>query len=192
MRTLLLTGLPCVLLAGCADTPDSRYRDIKHLELPPILAIEHHPQPAAETPAATAASSTKKKSVLEGIAQLIEKDGKQQMQLKTRPERAWELTDTALQLAGVEILDKNRSALSFKVRFDPDGKGFMAWLNDQYQTADYAISVKEELAGTTVQATLINPETLEVNQEPPTDSSNALMEKLHSTLQEKVINRAGS
>jgi uncharacterized lipoprotein len=41
MLKKLFYSLSCFLLTACADSGSDKYRDIKHLEFPPELAIEH-------------------------------------------------------------------------------------------------------------------------------------------------------
>ncbi len=181
----LIYSLPCVLLAACADTSD-KYRDIQHLELPPTLAIEHTASAPVETESQT---TPRKKSILEGIEQLAEKDGKPILQINTRLDKAWELTETALKLADIEILDKNRNELTFQVNYDPDGSGLLTLFNDQYYPADYTLTVTEAITGIEVSAKLAEKAVNGETQHGYNDASAELIKRLHQVLQEKIINR---
>lgn len=181
----LLYGLPYFLLAACADTSD-KYRDIQHLEMPPTLAIEHTNSTPAETDSGKA---LQKKSLLDGIEQLVEQDGKPILQIKTRLARAWDLTETALQLANIETLDKNRNALTFQVNYDPDGSGFASLLNNEYDAEDYTLTLKDGIAGVEVHAELAKQAANGDSQEGDNDASAELIKRLHQVLQEKVLNR---
>ncbi|MDD1621784.1 MAG: outer membrane protein assembly factor BamC [Methylococcaceae bacterium] len=195
MPRKLIYSLPCVLLAACADTSD-KYRDIQHLEMPPTLIIEHTasaPTETSDTPTETiSGKATKKKSILEGIEQLAEKDGKPILQINTRLDRAWDLTETALKLADIEILDKNRNDLSFQVNYDPDARGLLNFFSNQYDAANYALSLKEATSGIEVSAKLAQKTANGETQESAHDASDELIKRLHQVLQEKVINRDNS
>lgn len=187
MPRKLIYSLPCVLLAACADTSD-KYRDIQHLEMPPMLVIEHTNSAPVE-PETVSDSVTTKKSLLEGIEQLVEKDGKPILQINTRLDRAWDLTDTALKLASIEVLDKNRNELTFQVSYDPDGRGLLSLLANQYDEASYTLTLKEATTGIEVSAKLAQKGVYGESQEGYDDASSELIKKLHQVLQDKVINR---
>lgn len=187
MPRKLIYSLPCVLLAACADTSD-KYRDIQHLEMPPTLVIEHTNSAPVE-PETVSDSVTTKKSLLEGIEQLVEKDGKPILQINTRLDRAWDLTDTALKLASIEVLDKNRNELTFQVSYDPDGRGLLSLLTNQYDEASYTLTLKEATTGIEVSAKLAQKGVYGESQEGYNDASSELIKKLHQVLQDKVINR---
>lgn len=195
MPRKLFYSLPCLLLAACADTSE-KYRDTHHLELPPTLAIEHTNSTPAETsdsPTETVSSKpSKKKSILEGIEQLAEKEGKPILQINTRLDRAWDLTETALKLADIEILDKNRNDLSFQVNYDPDARGLLNFFNNQYEAADYTLTLKEAISGIEVSARLAQKSSNGEPQEGNNDASAELIKRLHQVLQEKIINRDNS
>lgn len=182
MLRKLTYGLPCLLLTACADAPD-KYRDTHHLELPPVLPIEHtNPQPAVE------ADDLKPKSALANLMAFTDGD-KPVLTLKTRRDRAWEMVATALKLADIELLDKNQEENRFQVRYDPDTGGkdaglLRALLNNHYDEAEYTITLKEEGAGVVVNAAPSKPEDTEAE-----DGSKELVRLLHKTIDEKIINR---
>lgn len=186
MPRKLIYSLPCMLLAACADTSD-KYRDIQHLEMPPTLAIEHTAN--ATEVEAESEMTPRKNSLLDGIERLIEKDGKPVMRINTRLDRAWDLTETALKLADVEVLDKNRNELTFLVNYDPDRSGLIGLLTSQYDEAYYTLTLTEAVTGIEVSAKLAEKGAYGDSQEGFEDASAELIKRLHQVLQEKVINR---
>ncbi|MBD9359457.1 outer membrane protein assembly factor BamC [Methylomonas fluvii] len=183
LRTLTYS-LPCLLLVACADAPD-KYRDTHHLELPPVLPIEHtNPQPAL------AVDDLKPKSALADLMAFTDDAGKPVLTLNTRPDRAWEMVATALKISNIEVLDKSQEDQRFQVRYDPDTSGkdvglLRALLNNDYDEAEYTIKLKEERRGLTVNASLTKPEDLEFGE----DGSAELIRLLHKAIDEKIINR---
>jgi len=120
MRNLLTCTLSGLLLSACSDTPE-KYRDIKHLELPPTLAIEHNTStPIRSSSGVTSTSSTPNKapSDLDKLIYLSGETTHPIITLKTRYERAWDLIDHGLTLADVEMVEKDREKGIFKVRFE--------------------------------------------------------------------------
>lgn len=186
MRMLrkLSYGLPVLLLAACGETPE-KYRDIHHLELPPVLPIEHtNPQPAI------AVDDMKPKSALANLMDFVELDGKPRLTLKTSRDRAWEMVATALKISDVEVLDKNPDENRFLVRYDPDTGGkdvglIRALLNNHYPEAEYTINLNDEISGVIVKAALSKPDDVETDA----DGSAELIRLLHKAIDEKIINR---
>ncbi|WP_446809064.1 hypothetical protein ACH50O_17660 [Methylomonas sp. 2BW1-5-20] len=182
-RTLTY-GLPCLLLAACADAPD-KYRDTHHLELPPVLPIEHtNPQPAV------AADDLKPKSALANLMAFTDNAGKPLLTLKTRRDRAWEMISTALKISDIEVLDKNQDENRFQVRYDPDTSGkdvglLRSLISNHYDEAEYNITLKEEIAGIAVNAALSKPDAVDADS----DGSAELIRLLHKIIDEKIINR---
>ncbi|WFP48965.1 outer membrane protein assembly factor BamC [Methylomonas sp. EFPC3] len=176
-------ALPCLLLAACGETPE-KYRDTHHLELPPVLPIEHtNPQPALDS------DDLKPKSALAGLMTFTDGD-KPLLTLKTREERAWEMIATALKITDIEILDKNQQDGRFQVRYDPDTAGkdlslIRTLLNNHYAEAEYLITLQEQTGGIRVNAALAKPEDMETDE----DGSAELLRLLHKTIDEKILNR---
>lgn len=187
--TNLAYGLPALLLVACADTSD-RYRDVRQLELPPELPIEHtHTQPAIVADEMVSRSS----SPLAGMMAFRDDGSKPVLTLKTRPERAWDMVAVALKLGDIEVLDKNREANRFQVRFDPDTAGkeesvLDIFASDDYEEAEYTIILKEDIQGVAVNAALSKPE----QSDSVKDASPELLRFLHKTIDEKIINRESS
>lgn len=189
MNKSSLLILPSLLLLACGETSE-RHRDLRHLELPPELPIEHtHHQ------AAVGADDLKPKSsasgILAGLMSFEEVGGKPILTLKTRSERAWEMVATALRLTEIQVLDKNREQRAFQVRYDPDvdGKdvGFIgSLLSNDYPEADYAITLKDESGAIRVNVAPNQSAKLESAE----DGSNELVRLLHKTIEEKIINRS--
>lgn len=180
----LTYGLPCLLLTACADAPD-KYRDTHHLELPPVLPIEHtNPQPAL------AADDLKPRSALANLMAFTDEAGKPLLTLKTRTDRAWEIVATALKISNIEVLDKNQEDQRFQVRYDPDTSGkdiglLRSLFNNNYDEAEYTIKLKDERGGVIVDARLSKPDGLEFGE----DGSAELIRLLHKTIDEKILNR---
>ena len=126
MRKTTLYTLPCVslLLVACADSPD-KYRDIKHLEMPPTLAIERNTSTPVKSSRSSAASTstsnseTKPKSAsdLDKLIYITGDDQHPVLQLKTRFDRAWDLINHGLQIAEIEVIDKSRDGGKIRVRY---------------------------------------------------------------------------
>ncbi|WGS86034.1 outer membrane protein assembly factor BamC [Methylomonas sp. UP202] len=189
LKTLRYT-LPCLLLAGCADAPE-KYRDIKHLELPPVLPIENpHPQPAIAADD-LAGSKSGGKSMLAGLVDFKDDGQKPQLTLMTRLDRAWEMVETALTLSDIDIVDKNRNDNKIQVRYDPDTGGKTKsllnrlFLDNDFPEAEYTISLTDAISGVKVNAALGKPDDFSANE----DGSAALIRLLHDTIDKKIINR---
>lgn len=186
MSRKLLYCLILTLISACSDT-SSRYRDLRQLELPPALPIEHtHTQPALVADDMTRTSS----SPLAGLMAFQDDDKAPILTLKTRPERAWDMIVVALKIANVKVLDKNREARSIQVRFDPDtaGKEESIWdlfAANNYDEADYTITMAEGIMGVRVEVGLNNPKQLEFGK----NASPELLRFLHKVIDEKIINR---
>ena len=185
MLKKLSYGLPVLFLAACAESPE-KYRDTHHLELPPVLPIEHtNPQPAL------AVDDMKPKSSLASLMDFAEVGGKPRLTLKTSTDRAWEMIATALKISDVAVLDKNQDENRFQVRYDPDTGGkdvslIRELLNNHYPEAEYTIRLKDEISGVVVNAALSKPD----SEEPDADGSDELIRLLHKLIDEKIINRA--
>ena len=169
MRKTTLYTLPCVslLLVACADSPD-KYRDIKHLEMPPTLAIERNTSApvkssrsssyasnsSASTASTSSSSETKAKpaSDLDKLIYLTGDDQHPVLQLKTRFDRAWDLIDRGLQLAEIEVVDKNHDEGKIRVRYVADqtskGRGFMSsvtsFLTDKFEDTEYTLTLDKD------------------------------------------------
>lgn len=161
MRKLLTVALSSLLLSACADTTE-KYRDIKHLEMPPTLAIEHNTSaPVKPTRSSTSSSSDslksdtssqKSSSDLDKLIILSGDDNQPVLQLKTRFDRAWDLIDRALMLAEIEVVDKNREAGTIKVRYVADQnskqRGFFgsvsSFFSDKFADIEYNLSLDKD------------------------------------------------
>jgi uncharacterized lipoprotein len=126
MRKTTTLTLPCLslLLVACADSPD-KYRDIKHLETPPTLAIERNTSTPVKssrsssttTTASTSETNSKSASDLDKLIYITGDDQQPVLQLKTRFDRAWDLLERGLQLAEIEVIDKNRYEGKIRVNY---------------------------------------------------------------------------
>jgi len=147
MLKKLFYSLSSILLISCADSGSDKYRDIKHLEFPPTLTIEHtnassygsaysdtKDKPKTETakPDETIAKSEPNKTEnlpknastdLGRLIRLVGDPDKPRLQLKTRFDRAWDLVAHGLSLAGIEVVDANHDAGIYRVHYVADGEG---------------------------------------------------------------------
>lgn len=185
MSKHLIYGLPVLLLLGCADTSD-RYRDTRHLEIPPELPIEHtHSQPALSQN-----DLKPKTSPLDGLLDFQDDSTQPKLTLNTRPDRAWEMIIVALKITNIQVLDKNREENRIQVHYDPDTNGeeegiLDAIFNNNYAEADYSISLTPEDQGLRVHAALSKPDEVEEGE----DGSAKLVRLLYKTIDEKIIHR---
>jgi uncharacterized lipoprotein len=150
MRKTTVFTLPCLslLLVACAENPD-KYRDIKHLETPPTLAIERNTSAPVKSSRSSAASSTtissetKSKPANSDLDKLIYLTGDDQhpvLQLKTRFDRAWDLINHGLQLAEIEVVEKNLLERKIVVRYvagqENKANGFISSIGSLFNNRD--------------------------------------------------------
>ncbi len=195
--------LICLGLVACAETKD-KYRDIKHLEMPPVLAIDRansttyasSATSAAATKAddavtATAARQSDKPSNSE-LSKLILLGGSEQkpvLQLKTRFERAWDLVAHGLRLAEIEVIESNRSSGVFKVNYVANGEGksrgvlssMTSFFTDKFSDTEYTLTVDKDQKITGVHAAKVNPDA-ENPDAFNNDDSASLIKLLHKTI----------
>jgi uncharacterized lipoprotein len=140
MRKTTAFTLPCLslLLVACADSPD-KYRDIKHLEMPPTLAIERN----TSTPVKSSRNSETKQKSASDLDKLIYITGDDQhpvLQLKTRFDRAWDLINHGLQLAEIEVVEKNLLERKIIVRYvagqESKANGFISSIGSLFNNRD--------------------------------------------------------
>lgn len=140
MRKTTAFTLPCLslLLVACADSPD-KYRDIKHLEMPPTLAIERN----TSTPVKSSRNSETKQKSASDLDKLIYITGDDQhpvLQLKTRFDRAWDLINHGLQLAEIEVVEKNLLERKIVVRYvagqESKANGFISSIGSLFNNRD--------------------------------------------------------
>jgi len=202
MDRKLLYSLPCILLAACADPPE-KYRDIRHLEMPPTLAIEHtvsipaepdtiaKPKAASNTEPAVPQKSAN--SELAKLIQLVGGEEKPTLQLKTRFDRAWDLIDHGLRLAEIEIVDSNRDAGVFRVSYlagsQGNDRGFFSsvasYFNDNFEDFEYTLTLDKDKRITEVHVAKVvsaSQSTGSENESFHKDDSASLMKLLHKTI----------
>lgn len=140
MRKTTAFTLPCLslLLVACADSPD-KYRDIKHLEMPPTLAIERNTSAPVKS---SRNSETKQKSAsdLDKLIYITGDDQHPVLQLKTRFDRAWDLINHGLQLAEIEVVEKNLLERKIVVRYvagqESKANGFISSIGSLFSNRD--------------------------------------------------------
>lgn len=155
MRKTTVFTLPCLslLLVACADSPD-KYRDIKHLEMPPTLAIEHNTSAPIKSSRNTSTnnSETKPKSAsdLDKLIYITGDDQHPVLQLKTRFDRAWDLIEHGLELAEIEVINKDRYGGKIRVRYvagqDTNGNGFISSIGSLFggKDSEYTLTLDKD------------------------------------------------
>lgn len=182
MHKKLVILTPCVLLAACSETPD-RYRDIKHLEMPPTLAIERNTSAPVKSRGSTSSSASLNSSSsssgssnsskpissdLEKLVYITGTDELPTLNLKTRYERAWDLISHALVLAELEVVDMNHDEGKIKLRYvdtqNSKGRDFVSsvtsFLSDRFEDTDYLITLDKENRVTGVHIKKANPDSV--------------------------------
>lgn len=155
MRKLLITSLSGVLLSACSDNPE-KYRDIKHLEFPPTLAIEHTNSSAVKNPSSSLSSETPKPSSdLDRLIYIGGEDLHPEITLKTRFDRAWDLIDHGLKLAEIETVEKDKEKGLFRVRYEDKNsssglmKSVTSIFDISYSDIEYTLTLNKDLGRTT-------------------------------------------
>ncbi len=159
MRKTTTLTLPCLslLLVACADSPD-KYRDIKHLETPPTLAIERNTSTPVKssrsssttTTASTSETNSKSASDLDKLIYITGDDQQPVLQLKTRFDRAWDLLERGLQLAEIEVIDKNRYEGKIRVNYiagqEATGKGLISSIGSLFggKESEYTLTLDKD------------------------------------------------
>jgi len=197
----LLYGLPYFLLAACADTSD-KYRDTHHLELPPTLAIEHtntapaEPDTLAKPKTESGSETTAQKSAnseLDKLILLVGSEEKPTLQMKTRFDRAWDLVERGLQLAEVEVVDKNRDIGVMRVRYVADGQGkgrrfinsITSFFSDKFEDTEYTLTLDKDKRITDIRVDKVaSAKPADGNGEESfnNDDSASLVKLLHKTI----------
>jgi len=187
MLRSLLISLSCLFLAACADSPE-KYRDIKHLEMPPTLAIEHNPNAPVEVdnPLKTSAKNTE--SDLGRLIQIVGGDDKPTLQIKARFDRAWELVDTALTKAEVEVIDKNRNTgvfiVSYLAKDSANGSrnnSVFSFITNRFKDTDYNVTIDKDQRTTTVRVDKVGADS-QAAADNKDDDSASLVKLLHKTI----------
>lgn len=156
MQKLLITGLSGLLITACSDTPE-KYRDIKHLELPPTLAIERNTSSAPTRGSVSSSSpeAPKPSSDLDRLIYLGGEDLHPVINLKTRFERGWDLVDHGLKLAEIETVEKDKEKGTFRVRFEDKNssaslmKSVTSLFDISYADIEYTLTLDKDLGRST-------------------------------------------
>lgn len=201
-----LISVVCLCLSACADNSE-KYRDTKHLELPPTLAIEHTASKVVEAdepvvkPKASATSASvsesSAKAELSKLVMLTGSDAKPGLQMKTRFERAWELVDDGLRQAEIEVVDRNREQGVFRVRYVANGQGsgrglmgsITSFFSDKFEDTEYTLTLDKDKKITEARVEKVvqaKPEGGGDNQAFNNDDSASLMKLLHKTILENL------
>ncbi len=155
MRKLFITSLSGLLLSACSDNPE-KYRDIKHLEFPPTLAVEHNNSTAVKTTTSLSSSETvKPSSDLDRLIYIGGEDLHPVINLKTRFERAWDLIDHGLKLAEIETVEKDKEKGFIRVRYEDKNsssslmKSVTSIFDISYSDIEYTLTLNKDLGRST-------------------------------------------
>ena len=216
----LFYSLSCVLLISCADSGSDKYRDIKHLEFPPTLVIEHSntssygsaytdrqdkPNTETQKPETPKKSDTEQpeslpKNASTDLGRLIRLVGdpdKPRLQLKTRFDRAWDLVAHGLNLAGIEVVDRNHDTGTYRVRYVTNSEGnqrglldsLSSFFSDKYADMEYTLTLEKDNSPTEVRADKLVPVNQAENPDNKTfnrDDSGSLIKLLQKTIIEDL------
>jgi len=196
----IVYGMPYIFLVACA-TPTEKYRDIKHLEMPPTLGIEHTSTSGSDSNnngryRSEGKSTTQNSgaSDLENLILLAGSETKPKLELKTRFDRAWDLVNNALRLTKIEVVEKNKDNGVFHVQYlaSEQGKGekkgstIFSFFTDKFENAHYTITVDKDKKITDVRVDKdINPEH-DADEQDGLDESASLVKLLHKTILEDL------
>ncbi|MFA5984205.1 MAG: outer membrane protein assembly factor BamC [Methylococcaceae bacterium] len=200
----LLIILP--VLAICACSTDTRYRDNSALEKPPALPrvsstanlTELEEQVKSTEPAST--SVPRQREEHEGLLYLS--DTKPiQLTISQSQDIVWDIIALALKKARIEITDQNRDEGLFYVTFDPDDFASedkslfdaltFSLLKNEYPVANYVLKLNSADNETLITAEQVikssqrDPANQEDGQShPKSDGDEKLLKTLYQTIQE--------
>ncbi len=181
-----------LLISACSNTENTRYKDLSHLEKPPeILAPEK---------VNSAVMQDKKSIAKKGLGQVVTLSGPADqpiLKIKKIFDRSWSIVEQALNLAEIEVTDKNRDKGVFYLKFDPDKQlskdsslvDSMTFFlfKDEYDEGTYKLSVVWRDSDTEVSAELIdqkNDGLLDDEFEETLDFGSKLIERLYKTIRD--------
>jgi uncharacterized lipoprotein len=175
-------ALGCVVLAACSPVQD-KYRDIKHLELPPVLAVEHSTSAPAER-----TGRSDENSDLERLILIVGSETQPRLQLKAGFDRTWDLVDKAIRQAEIEVIDKNRDNGSIRVRYvsgDKEKQGtslFTLFGGDAGN--EYIVKVDKDKRTTEVNVTQVRSpaQAEDKSDQNKSDDAAKLVRLLHKTI----------
>lgn len=184
--------MPYFFLIACSDVPD-KYRDTKHLEMPPTLAIEHHSGTVFESEADIQSKLETKEATtlsdLEKLVKIVGPEQKPRLQLKAGFDRSWDLVNNALRLAEIDIIENNRDQATLQVHYEADAKNkggtvFTALGNLFNSDSDdkvYTISLDKDKTITETKISKTVNKNSDTNKPTPDDSA-ILVRLIHQTI----------
>lgn len=187
-----------LLLSACSSSESSRYKDLSHLEKPPVIIV-------AET---TNKTPGKVDEIVERkgfgeIVSLAGSAGLSQLKIKKIFDRSWNIVEQALNLKEIEITDRNRDEGVFYLKYDPDqgrdkepgffGK-FSLFKTDNYDEARYKLTVVWRDTETEVSVDLVGEDGKVITDdldydeefEGRTDSGALLIKDLYKTIRDDL------
>ncbi|MFK5950477.1 MAG: outer membrane protein assembly factor BamC [Methylococcales bacterium] len=194
-KTYLVFLIP-LLTVACSGGSNTRYKDTRYLETPPVMVIKETPK-----------MPVKQEEELEkkGLGEVVSISSSVKypiLKIKKNFDRSWDIVEQALNLAEIEITDKDRDKGVYYLKFDPDTKaskdsGVMDSLSfflfkDEYAEAAYKLTVQWQDTETEVKAELIEQESDDLlddgedNFEDPVDSGAILIKRLYKTIRDDL------
>jgi len=186
-----------LLISACSNSSSIRYRDTSSLETPPVMVIKETPK-----------KLVKQEEELEkkGLGQVVSIAGSVKepvLKIKKNFDRSWDIVEQALNLAEIEITDKDRDKGVYYLKFDPDklaskNSGLIGSLSfflfkDEYAVAAYKLTVQWQETETEVKAEFIEQESDDLlddgedNFEDSIDDSGAiLINRLYKTIRDDL------
>ncbi len=195
-KKINLVFLIAILVTACSDSSNIRYRDTSSLETPPVMVIKETPKTIVKQE-----EEIEKKGLGEVVS--ISSSVKYPiLKIKKNFDRSWDIVEQALNLAEIEITDKDRDKGLYYLKFDPDkiaskDSGVMDSLSfflfkDEYAEAAYKLTVQWKDTDTEVKAELIEQESDDLlddgedNFEDPVDSGTILIKRLYKTIRDDL------
>ncbi len=186
------------LITACSSSHNAKYKDTSTLERPPEMDI------IETTKAEVVAIEKEELTGLGSIVSISGSDEKLVLKIKKMFSRSWNIVEQALNLAEVEITDKNRDKGVFYVTFDPDqqtekdsgmiDKMTFFLFKDEYEEAAYKLTVVWHESDTQITAELIDKEVEDllddgeddVDAEDSIDSGIMLIQSLYKTIRDDL------
>ncbi len=186
VKSLVLIGL----LASCATTPESRYRDTENLERPPTVTSGN---PTPEQRSVDTSSIPKKKDST-GLGSDVYQSAPSQLNIKQSFDDAWNTLSRALKQSGLKITDHERDKGLYYVSHDTaDKDSFFAKATSFFSedAAVYLLTVKQDGAETTVAVSLANATeqssaAADGAAQPSAEGEEELLQQLLKTLRDDL------
>ncbi len=165
---------------GCAAK--SPYRDTSELEMPPVIE-------AQEMPFSKPSSVVEKKPAQKSFVALDDSQSPPVVMIEKLLDRSWELVGQALNDKKIEIVDKNREAWIYRVKYDASqdsgeyfGNVHFLWFEDEYGEAEYEIKLNWNGTETEVHVRLLEQAETNDEDEDLADGSEKLAQTIYQAV----------